>query len=418
MARSTPLEPQTAYAGIAPPRSVIFAAMSVPYYPHLWAIGLLWNLTRWMGMFLCSYLANHLTHSPFLVQMVGAALFAPLFFGGAVGGVIADRLDRRRTLLGVLSFLVPIGVLMAAINLAGVVETWMIYPYMLVIGGSMVLDMTSRRALVYELVGPEQVTNALALESLAMTCGSLLGSLSAGTVISVFGIGSAFAFIAVCYAVSLLLLLGVPSTGRPKSSAGPSILKDLGAGFRYVRRHRALISILGVTVIVNTFFFTYTPMIPVFAERLGVNAFWTGILASANALGMMLGTLLIARGLPIRRGLIYVGGSALAFVFLFVFAAVDWYPVAFFALVCAGSGVAGFSTMQSALVLTTADDDMRGRAMGMLSMGIGALPFAMLVLGAVAQAVGPATGVMASVVIGLAAMGLWSIYRPEVQRVP
>jgi predicted MFS family arabinose efflux permease len=238
-------------------------------------------------------------------------------------------------------------------------------------------------------------------------------------VISVFGIGPAFLFIACCYLVSFALLVGLPLTTRhlPTGGSGRSVAEDLRQGFAYVRRHRTLISILGVTVIVNAFYFTYTPMIPVFAERLDVNAFWTGILASANAIGMMVGTLFVAKGLAIKRGQIYVFGSVLSFVFLFVFAAVDYYPIAFLALICAGVGVAGFSTMQSALVLTTADDDMRGRAMGMLSMGIGALPFAMLVLGGVAQAVGPSAAVMGSVAVGLLAMGLWGLWRPEVQRI-
>ena len=81
-----------------------FAAMSVPYYPRLWVTGLLWNLTRWMAIFLCSYLVNRLTHSPFYVQLVGASFFAPMFFGGATAGVISDRLDRRRTILTVLNW--------------------------------------------------------------------------------------------------------------------------------------------------------------------------------------------------------------------------------------------------------------------------------------------------------------------------
>src|SRR2546421_9982108 len=89
-------------------RTGTFSAMSVPYYPRLWVTGLLWNLTRWMAIFLCSYLVNRLTHSPFYVQLVGASFFAPMFFGGATAGVISDRLDRRRTILIVLTVLTPL----------------------------------------------------------------------------------------------------------------------------------------------------------------------------------------------------------------------------------------------------------------------------------------------------------------------
>src|SRR5690242_6563206 len=171
------VNPET--AATAARRSATFAAMAVPYYPRLWLTGLLWNLTRWMAIFLCSYLVNQMTHSPFLVQLVGAAFFAPMFFGGALAGVISDRLDRRRTILAVLVVLMPLSAAMGVLVATDLVQTWMVYPFMLAVGVSMVLDMTSRRALVYDFVGPGYVTNALALESMAQTAGNMAGALCA-----------------------------------------------------------------------------------------------------------------------------------------------------------------------------------------------------------------------------------------------
>ncbi len=391
-----------------------FAAFSVPSYPRLWGIGLLWNLGRWMSIFLCSYLVNQLTHSPFLVQIVGAAFFTPMFLGGAIGGVISDRLDRRRTLLGLVGVLVPAAIIMAVLNLSGSIEVWMVYPYMLAIGLGMLVDMTSRRALVYDLVGPANVTNALALEALAMTSGTLMGGFAGGTLISLLGIGEGFVLVAAFYGLSLIALLGVPSAGvRIRVGASPNILQDLRATFALSRGNITLVSILGVTIVMNAFYFPFTPMVPVFAEKLGVNAFWTGVLAGSPALGSMSGTLLIARGIGISRGHAYVGGSVFALIFLGVFAAASWYPMALVALVLAGVGTSGFATMQSALVMTTAADEVRGRALGLLSMCIGVLPFAMLTLGGVAQAIGPSAGVISGVVIGLVMMTLWTRQRPE-----
>jgi MFS family permease len=382
-------------------------------------VGFLWNLTRWMSMFLSSYLVNQLTHSPFLVQIVGAAFFAPMFLAGAIGGVISDRLDRRRTMLTAQAVLLPIVILMAAANLTGVVGAWMAYPFMLAIGGGMVVEMTSRRALVYDLVGRERVTNALALEAIGMTGGTLLGGLTAGAVISALGIGQAFGIVAALCAVSFVLLLRIPiSRGAgPVSQTPPAVLQDLKAAFAYVRGHRTLISVLGITVIMNLFYFSFTPMIPVFAEDLGVNAFRTGLLASAPALGSLTGTFLIANGLPLGRGRIYLFGSVMALVFLGVFASAQSYGLALAALVTAGFGTSGFATMQSVLVMITTEDEMRGRAMGVLSMSIGSLPFSMLLLGAAAEAVGPSAGVIASVLIGLVLIAAWTLRSPEAQRI-
>jgi MFS family permease len=391
--------------------------MSVPNYPRLWVTGLLWNLTRWMAIFLCSYLVNHLTHSPFYVQLVGASFFAPMFFGGATAGVISDRLDRRRTILIVLTVLTPLSAGMGVLIVTEVIETWMVYPFMLLIGVSMVLDMTSRRALVYDFVGPEHVTNALALESLAQTGGSMLGGLCAGAIISTLGIGQTFFLVSMLYGLAFLTFVGVPMPPRKLSTgARPNFRKDIGEGIRYMRGHAALISILGVTIIMNTFHFSFMTMVPVFADRLEVGAFWTGILASAMAGGSMIGTLFIARGLPFGRGMAYVGGSMAAMAFLFIFASVTWYPIALAALLVAGVASSGFGTMQSALVMSTADDEMRGRALGLLSMGIGALPFSMLTLGLAAQLTSPSIAVMGSVSIGFMLMIVWNLARPEARR--
>jgi MFS family permease len=394
-----------------------FAAFSVAHYPRLWLIGLLWNLGRWMSIFLCSYLVNQLTHSPFLVQMVGASFFAPMFFAGAIGGVISDRLDRRRTILGLAVILAPGAMIMAALNLSESIEVWMVYPYMLMIGLGMVVDMTSRRALVYDLVGPSRITNALALEALAMTSGTLMGGLVGGTFVSLLGIGQAFVLVATFYSISVGVLLGVPRIGvRIRTGAVTNVLKDLGTTFGLARRNATLVSILGVTIIMNAFYFPFTPLVPTFAEQLHVNAFWTGVLAGSPALGSMYGTLLIARGVRIPRGRLYVGGSVIALSFLGVFAAATWYPLALVALIFAGFGTSGFATMQSALVMTTAADDMRGKALGLLSVCIGILPFGMLSLGGVAEAVGPSAGVITGVVFGLALMGIWVLRSPESQR--
>ena len=397
-----------------PKRSGTFAAFEVPHYGRLWASGLFWNLTRWMAIFLCTYMVNEMTSSPLLVQLVGSALFVPMFIGGAIGGVVSDRFDRQRTILVQLAMLIPCSVLMGAVVVAGEARTWMVYPFILLVGVGQMVDVTSRRALIFEFVGEGRVTNALALEGLSNTGGAMLGSIAGGTVVSALGIGEAFVLMAGFYIAGFVLLAGIPPlTRRIRPAAKFSFASELAAGFRYVRGHPPLISILGVTVLMNLFYFTFIPTVPVFAERLEVNALLAGILASSNAFGSILGTLFIARGLPFGRGAVYVGGSVIALVFMFVFAAVEVYPIALVAMTLAGTGIAGFATMQSVLVMVSASPEMRGRAMGLLSMAIGALPFSMFLLGLVAQAVGPATALAGSVVIGLLAMALWNLVRPE-----
>ena len=112
----------------------------------------------------------------------------------------------------------------------------------------------------------------------------------------------------------------------------------------------------------------------------------------------------------------YVLGCLVALLALFFFAASPVYLLALAALICAGAGNSGFTTMQSVLVLVSAGPEMRGRAMGILSMAIGALPFSMLLLGAAAQLAGPSTAVMSSVIAGVTCIAIWTRFRPEAHR--
>jgi predicted MFS family arabinose efflux permease len=399
--------------------SQTFAAREVPHYTALWFSGWFWNLTRWMALFLGSFLVNDLSDSVFLVQLVGVAFFAPMFLGGILAGVLADRFDRRRTILWQLVYLIPIAVLMGVLAIAGLVETWMAYPFVFAVGFGGVIDITSRRALIYDLVGEARSTNALALETVSISTGNILGASLGGAMINFIGIGEAFLLIGAFYLAAFALLLTVPSPphdSRRRSTR--SAFHEVRLGIAYTRRNQTLISMLGITVIINMFFFPFLPLFPVFADRLEVNALLAGILASSMGIGMFLGAIGLAAWTGLHRGRAYAGGSAIALIFLTIFALMNSYPAALVTMIIAGVGMAGFSTMQSLLSMAASAPRMRGRAMGMLSMAIGALPFGMLALGGLAQAIGTEEAVTAGAVAGLIALALWLVIRPEVRRFP
>jgi len=376
--------------------------------------GFLWNLTRWMAIFLGAYMVNDITGSPFQVQLVGGAFFAPMLAGGIAAGVVADRLDKRRTMLWVLALLGVVAAVMAVIVLRGDLSAWMLYPFVFAIGVGGVVDLTSRRALIFEVVGEARITNALALESLGSSTGNMLGAVAAGAIIAVLSAGAVFVLVAVAYVGAFVLLFMVRTEAVQKVvTERPSVLKEFKEGMSYVLHDPAQVSLLGVTVLVNLFFFSFLPLVPVFADKLEVGPLLTGLLGSGLGIGMVLGSLVLASRETQRRGLIYVGGSCVSMVFLVGLALAPWYWVALLALIVAGGGMAGFATMQSALVMVAAGDEMRGRAMGALSMAIGALPIGMLMLGGVAEAIGPSAAVAISSIAGLMALLAWNVLRPE-----
>ncbi len=410
-ARATASEPA--------PRGGVRASFAVPGFRRTWCTGWLWHGSRWMAIFISTYEVNRRTGNPLLVQLVGSVFFAPMFFGGILAGLVSDRFDRARTVSNQLAVLAPASIVMGSLVLAGIAPLWAIYVFVLLVGIGNVVDMTSRRTFVLDLVGPTLITNAVALESFALFGGNTLGTASGGALIDAIGVGAVYLVVGGLYLAAFLVFRGVPRVpaARAPSAAPVSVRADLREGLVLLRANAALRSLLGVTVIMNFFLFAFMPLIPVFAERLRVGALLAGLLAAANGLGTMTGSLLIATVQPRHRGLIYVLGGAGGMVMLAVFANLGVYVLALGALYLCGFCSAGFGATQGSLVASITDPAVRGRAMGLLSMAIGSLPFGMFSLGVLARQTDPQIAVTASVAAGLLVLVVWMLRRPEVRRV-
>lgn len=392
----------------------MFGALRVEGYPPLLFAGWFWGICRWGCGFLGAYVANRMTHSARLVQLTGVAMWAPLLIGGVVGGVVSDRFDRRRTILAQFLLLTPLAALMGLAGVTGHLKLWMVYLFLIFVGVGWVIDMTSRRAIIYDLVGPTRLDNAMALESLSTSSGLALGTLLGGSAIQAVGVGSAFFCIAALLLASFILFTRVPHVPRGVARSSDSGLTAFVAGFRLLRTERLLVSVLGVTAAVNFFFFSFTPLVQLVGTDLGVGAFLTGLLAAMVGFGMMGGSTFVARTQPRRRGLAYVVGSGVAMVLLIPFALSHWYLVSLVFLLVASAGMGLFGSTQSTLVMTSVSPELRGRALGLLSTAIGVLPMGMIGLGELAQRIGARPAIMTSVICGGVVLILWLLYRPDV----
>jgi len=394
-------------------------AWSVKRFAPLWFCGLCWNWARWGIAFLAAYQVNEMTDSPRLVQLTGSALWAPLLFGGVLGGVIADRFDRLRTVRAQLVVLVPCLVAIGLAERAGELRTWMIYPFLILAGVGWVGDMTSRRSLIYELVGPRRVDHAMGVEMASTASGVAIGNLLGGTLADSLGVGAAFLLVAAMMAAGLVALALVPRAAFQDQSTDDrdSVLVELREAFALARDVRVLRSILGITVIANFFLFAYFPVVQRIGSRLDASAFEIGVLASMTGFGMMAGSYVIIRHDPRWRGLMYAGGVVFGMIMLVPFATAPALWVACTALFLASVGAGFFGATQSTLVLTAVDDQVRGRAMGLLSMAIGALPVGTFLLGEIAEATGARAAVISMVSAGLVAIALWLVLVGDVLKV-
>lgn len=383
------------------------SAFGARHFGFVWFSGLVWHMCRWGVAFLGTYLLNDMTGSPRLVQLAGTTLYAPLLVGGVIGGVVSDRFNRLNTVRSQMLLLVPLAAGIGLLVRADRISVWMIYVFMFVVGLGWVSDMTSRRALVFDLVGDDRLDNAMAMESVSLSLGMVLGALVGGYAVEAVGVGSSYLVIGALSLAGFIALLPVKVPERRRLSSSTSPVRDLIEGVKMARRNRALVSILGITVIANFFQFNYFPIIPALAEDLGAGPFMVGLLAAGTGIGMMTGSLVFARVRPGRRGRVYVGGVTMGMIFLIPFALSNNYGLSFVAIIGSGFGSGLFASTQSTLVMNSVTEEMRGRALGLLSMAIGALPVGMYALGELAEAVDVGPAILASAFTGLVVLTVW-----------
>jgi predicted MFS family arabinose efflux permease len=187
-------------------------------------------------------------------------------------------------------------------------------------------------------------------------------------------------------------------------------------GFRYIRQTPSVLAVVWVTVAMNFLLFPYIPMVSVMArDVLHVGPTLMGILQAAQGFGAVIGAILIASAGSISfHGRIFVGGSLLSLIGLGVFAVSPWYFLSFPSLLFLGLGASGFATIQAALVMLVAKKEMRGRALGVVSFAIGAGPLGSLMLGAMANWIGPLKALALNSLAGVIVVTLIAVSIPSI----
>ena len=421
-----------------------FSAFHNRSFQLLWPANICSQLSRWMQITLLAWLVLELTDSPLLVALVGFCAMAPMLLLGAVGGLLVDRVDRRRLLLTTqaISFLAALAMML--LLFLGVEVFWHAYLVMLAIGTAGALEMPSRRAMVLDLLGRSGVTNGVALDSVGMQTSMMLGPALAGSLITVANVAGGYVVVTL-FSISAILLLRSVKLPKKHTLRPPSdtlaheveaakgtehrfsvqssyrgfidVYRNLAEGFRYVRGHDVLLTTVIITVLMNLLLFPFVSMIPVIArDVLGVGPMLMGILMAAQGLGALAGSVLVASARSIRYlGRLYMGGSMVALLMLLLFSFSHLYFLSLPILLVLGLGTAGFATMQTTIVVLAAREEMRGRALGVVSFAVGAGPLGALMMGGIATAVSPSFAIGLNAVLGVVALALVWLLMPALR---
>jgi MFS family permease len=276
----------------------------------------------------------------------------------------------------------------AVLSYAGTLDYGSLVVAEVIMGMSMALDWPSRRALTLDLVGRELLANATALDAAGMNVSRIVGPLLSGGIIAFLGPTTSLSLLACIYVASASIVLLIPRVPPSKlRPAAAGVWRSLADGFGYVLRDEAVVGVLAITVAMNLLMFPYLQLMPVFAvDILQSGSIGLGVLSAVDGLGSLLGTIYLAAAAGKRRnGLFFWAGSAIGSLAIVGFALSRTFLLASLLLFLGGIGRAGFSALQSTIILRNTSDEMRSRALGVLTLAIGVGPFGSLEVGAIAS---------------------------------
>jgi MFS family permease len=386
---------------------------SAPDFWRLWSVGLVVFTVRWLETVAVGVFVYQRTGSAFVVAMMTMLRLLPMGLFGVFLGALAERFDRRRTLIGVVLLMGGTSAVLALLAWTGALRVWHLALASFVNGCGWATDNPVRRVMIGETVGREHMGTAMSLDVGANNASRMVGPTVGGFLLANGGIEGTFALSLLLYAGALWAAVRVRPPGGGIAGAG-AVLARIAEGLAIVRADRKLIGTLIVTIIYNVFAWPFTSMIPVIGrDRLLLGPEGVGVLASLDGIGAFVGALLLAVWLTPRwYSRAYVGGVVLYMIMLIVFAVVTLPSIAGAALLLTGLGGAGFSTMQATIVYLAAPPEMRSRILGVLSVCIGTGPIGFVFLGWLADRIGAHHATAVTGVVGLLALaGTWRWWR-------
>ncbi len=388
-----------------------FGSLAVRNY-RLYFLGQIVSVSgSWMQRIAQSWLVLHLTGSGVALGAVSALQFLPVLLLGAWGGLVADRFDKRRVLLGTQAAMGGLALGLALATLSGVVNVALVYAFALALGFVAAIDMPARQAFVMELVGRKHITNAVSLNSAVFTSARVIGPALAGVLISVAGTGWCFLINAASFLAVLLALAAMKPLELHRSAPAARGRGQLRAGISYAWANREVRALLLIIAAVATFALNFNVILPLVArDSFSGDATTFGLLFSTLGLGSLGGALFTAS----RRTIGWPGLLAALLVFgLCLLGAAVAPSLIWELLILVPLGVASLAfqaTVNSALQLRV-DAAFRGRVMALYGVVfVGSTPFGSLLVGWVAEHYGPRSGFVlggVSVLLTAAAAAYW-----------
>lgn len=371
----------------------------------------------WMQLVAQGWLVLKLTDSGVALGTNAALQFLPLLLFGAWGGVVADRLDKRRGLVFTQAAAALLAIVLGVLTLTGVVQLWMVYLLSFLLGLVTVIDMPTRQAFVVEMVGPKDLSNAIGLNGAIFTSARVVGPALAGLLIKVAGIAPAFIINGASYLAVIAALIAMRPDDLIRRAPVAKARGQLREGLKYVWRTHDLKFTLLMMALVGTFAFNFQVLLPVLAKHdFGGDAGTYGLMGSVLGIGAVIGALFAAaRNRPTRR--LILGSSLATGAFLMAAAASPTLPLILISLGLVGAASIIFIATANATLQLNCSDAMRGRVMALYTVVfLGSTPIGGPLIGWIAQQFGARIGLLVGGMAAFTAVTLGAGMRLRARR--
>ena len=361
----------------------------------------------WVGMFISlvgtwiqtvaqSWLVFQVTHSSFLLGLVGFLGAMPIFLFSLFAGVVADRVNKKSILLLTQNAFMVLAFILAVLTQRQLITTWQIIVIALLNGAVMAFDAPARQSMVVELVGKTHLLNAIALNSAAFNAARIVGPAVAGILIASIGMSGCFYLNGISFLAVIVALFFIQVKSTAPRDRHADVRRDLAQGLAFIRNNRLILMLIVIVGVTSLFGISYIILMPIFAEQvLKVGVKGLGMLMSASGAGALAAALFLASlGDFKHKGKLLVVSSFIFSASLLIFASSKTYLFSLAALLCIGWSSVTLTSLINTLLQTHVPDEFRGRIMSAFMFTFaGMMPFGNLSAGVLAHLWGVAWAV-------------------------
>jgi MFS family permease len=379
-------------------------SLAVPNYRRYFAGQVISITGNWMQTVAEVWLVVRLTGSGVSVGLTAGLQFLPILLFGAMGGVLADRHDKRRLLMVTQALMAAPALALWTLTATGAVSIWMVYGLVLVRGAINAVDNPTRQSFVMELVGPDRIVNAVSLNSVIIHAARIAGPMFAGGLIAGVGIAPCFLINALSFVAMLVALRRMDPAALRVAPPAPRRRGQIRAALAEVMRRPELRIPLGMMVVVGTLSFNFQVLLPLLARFTWHGTATTyAALTSAMGVGSIAGALVSSsRGRATSQ--LLVGAAALFGLAQLIAAAAPSEQFQMLALVPLGAASVTFAAGVNSSLQLASDGPLRGRVMALYSVVfLGSTPIGAPLVGWLAEVAGPRAGLYAGAAAALLA---------------